>query len=158
RRRIAERWMLEGVTIVDPDTVYIDADVSLARDVTVLPFTFIRGDTRIDEDCRIGPHADVADSLIERGASVERSVVVASRIVPDCARAQYAYLSAGTLIEGPARDGTFVEIKKPRFGSDCKVPHLSSVGEARTGSEVNTGTGTITCTWDGFNKHETYIE
>ena len=86
RRRIVERWMLEGVTIVDPDTVYIDADVSLARDVTVLPFTFIRGNTRIDEDCRIGPHADIADSVIEKGASVERSVVRGSRIGPGLRR------------------------------------------------------------------------
>jgi len=158
RRRIAERWMLEGVTIVDPDTVYIDADVSLARDVTVLPFTFIRGNTRIDEDCRIGPHADIADSVIEKGASVERSVVRGSRIGPDCAVGPYAYLRPGTVLEERARAGTFVEIKKSRIGSDSKVPHLSYVGDARIGHDVNIGAGTITCNWDGFNKYETVIE
>jgi len=158
RRRIVEHWMLQGVTIVDPDTVYIDADVSLAPDVTVLPFTFIRGNTRIEEDCRIGPHADIADSVVERGAAVERAVVKGSRIGPGCAVGPYAYLRPGTVMEERARVGSFVEVKKSRIGPESKVPHLSYVGDAVLGRDVNLGAGTITCNWDGFNKYETVIE
>lgn len=158
RRRIAGQWMAAGVTIVDPNTVYIDADARLAPDVTVLPFTFVKGATYVGEECRIGPHTEVEDSVIERGATVERSVVRGSRIGPDCSVGPFAYLRPGTVLEQKARAGSFVEIKQSRIGPDSKVPHLSYVGDAELGRDVNIGAGTITCNYDGFAKHETIIE
>lgn len=158
RRRIVEQWMLAGVTIVDPDTVFIDPDARLEPDTTVLPFTFIKGATHIAEDCRIGPHAEVENSIIERGASVERSVVRGSHIGPDCAVGPFAYLRPGTVLERKARAGVFVEIKQSRIGPESKVPHLSYVGDAEVGRDVNIGAGTITCNYDGFTKHKTMIE
>lgn len=158
RRRIVEQWMLAGVTIVDPDTVYIDVDAHLEPDATILPFTFIYGASRIGEDCRIGPHAEVTDSVIQRGASIERSIVRSSRIGSGCSVGPFAYLRPGTVLERGARVGAFVEIKQSRIGADSKVPHLSYVGDADVGRDVNIGAGTITCNYDGFTKHETIIE
>ena len=148
RRRIVEHWMLQGVTIVDPDTVYIDADVSLAPDVTVLPFTFIRGNTRIEEDCRIGPHADIADSVVERGAAVERAVVKGSRIGPGCAVGPYAYLRPGTVMEERAtsavRRSQEVSHRPRKQGAPPVVRGRRSPGPRR-----QPGAGTITCNWTG---------
>lgn len=158
RRRIVEQWMLAGVTVVDPDTVYIDADVILEPDVTILPFTFLRGATRIGEGCRIGPHSEIEDSVIEPGASVERSVVRGCRIGPGCGVGPFAFLRPGTVMEKKARVGAFVEIKNAHIGVDSKVPHLAYVGDAEIGDDVNIGAGTITCNWDGFRKYKTVVE
>lgn len=158
RRRIVHEWMLAGVTIVDPETVYIDADVRLSLDVTVLPFTFIRGDTYIGEDCRIGPQTEIEDSVIERGATVERSIVRQSRIGQEAAVGPYAFIRPGTELGERARVGAFVEVKQSRIGPDSKVPHLSYIGDAELGRDVNIGAGTITCNWDGFEKNKTIVE
>jgi len=157
RRRIVREWMLAGVTVVDPETVYIDADVRLSPDVTVLPFTFLRGDTYVAEDCRIGPQAEIEDSVIERGATVDRSIVRGSRIGPGASVGPYAYIRPGTVLDEGARVGAFVEVKKSRIGAGSKVPHLSYIGDAELGRDVNIGAGTITCNWNGFEKHKTII-
>lgn len=158
RRRIVQEWMLAGVTVVDPDTVYIDPQAVLKEDAVILPFTFIRGRSVIGEDARIGPHAEIEDSEIGAGAVVERAVVRGSRVGPGCSVGPFAYLRPGTVLEAQSKAGTFVEIKKSVVGPGSKVPHLTYLGDATVGKDVNIGAGTITCNYDGFGKHPTIIE
>lgn len=158
RRRIVEGWQRAGVTIMDPDTVYIDAEATLEPDSTILPFTFIRGRSVVETGARIGPDAEVENSRIGVGASVTRSVVRDSRIGADCVVGPYAYLRPGTVMERESRAGAFVELKEARIGAGSRVPHLSYVGDADIGEDVNIGAGTITCNYDGFDKHETVVE
>lgn len=158
RRRIVRGWQQAGVTITDPDTVYIDAEATLAQDATVLPFTFIRGRSTVATGARIGPHAEVDDSVVEANATVERSVVRSSHVGPDCSVGPFAYLRPGTVLERDARAGAYVELKEARIGAGSRVPHLAYVGDADVGADVNVGAGTITCNYDGANKHVTTIE
>ncbi|HLT57796.1 MAG: bifunctional UDP-N-acetylglucosamine diphosphorylase/glucosamine-1-phosphate N-acetyltransferase GlmU [Limnochordales bacterium] len=157
RRRIVEEWMLAGVTVEDPDTVYIDPRARLEADAVILPFTFIRGASVIGEDCRIGPHAEIEDSEIGRGAVVERAVVRQSRVGPGCTVGPFAFLRPGTVLEAGAKAGTFVEIKQSVIGPGSKVPHLAYLGDATLGRDVNVGAGTITCNYDGERKHPTFV-
>lgn len=158
RRRIVREWQLAGVTVSDPDTVYIDAEASLAQDVTVLPFTFIKGRTTVAAGARIGPHAEVDDSSIGEDAVVDRSIVRGSRLGRDAIVGPFAYLRPGSVLEGDARAGAFVELKEARIGTGSRVPHLSYVGDADIGADVNIGAGTITANYDGVDKHETIVE
>lgn len=158
RRRIVEQWQLAGVTISDPDTVYIDAAARLDADATVLPFTFIRGSTHVAEDATVGPHADVTDSEIGPGAVIERSVVRESRVGSGCTVGPFAYLRPGTILQTSARAGVFVELKEATIGEGSSVAHLSYVGDAKVGEDVNVGAGVITCNYDGFDKYETVVE
>jgi bifunctional UDP-N-acetylglucosamine pyrophosphorylase/glucosamine-1-phosphate N-acetyltransferase len=135
RDRINEEHMLAGVTIVDPESTWIDADVTIARDAVIHPFTVIRGASEIASGAEIGPHAVVVDATV--GESV--------RVGPFC------YLRPGTVLEAGSKAGTFVEIKNSRIGEGTKVPHLSYLGDADVGSDTNIAAGNITVNLD----HET---
>jgi bifunctional UDP-N-acetylglucosamine pyrophosphorylase / glucosamine-1-phosphate N-acetyltransferase len=141
QRQILERWMHEGVTIVDPGTTYIDAQAELAPDVTIFPGTVIRGPSRVASFCELGPYTVIDDAVIEEGAKV----------------GPFARLRPGTIVGKGARVGNFVEIKKSRIGAGSKVNHLTYLGDARLGRGVNVGAGTITCNYDGFKKSLTTI-
>ena len=158
RRRIIERHMASGVTFVDPTTAYVDAGVTIGVDTVVLPFTFLQGATRIGSRCRIGPGSQIVDSTVEEEAEVAFSVVRGSRIGPRVAVGPYASLRPGTDIAEGGKAGTFVEMKATRVGKRSKVPHLSYMGDATIGEGVNVGAGTITCNYDGYEKHPTVIE
>lgn len=158
RHRIVEQWQLAGVTISDPATVYIDPEARLEPDVTILPYTFIRGGTYVAADARIGPHADVEDSVVGEGAVIERSVVRGSRVGANCTVGPFAYLRPGTVLEVTAKAGVFVELKEAKIGKGSRVPHLSYVGDAHIGEDVNIGAGVITCNYDGFAKHQTIVD
>lgn len=142
RRRILERWMLAGVTVVDPATTYVDWDAQLMPDTRLWPGTVIQGATRIGSHCEIGPYTVIEDSIIKEGA----------RIGP------FARVRPGSVIDQEARVGNFVEVKKSRIGKGSKVNHLSYVGDTQAGDRVNVGAGTITCNYDGRVKHTTVIE
>ena len=157
-RRTCDRWMDEGVTIVDPDTTYIDATVRVAPDAIVQPFTFLEGETSIGEGAEIGPQARIVDSEIGPGASVSFAVVRESLVGPRASVGPFASLRAGTALDEGSKIGTFVETKKTSLGRDSKANHLAYLGDARIGTGVNVGAGTITCNWDGREKHETVIE
>jgi bifunctional UDP-N-acetylglucosamine pyrophosphorylase/glucosamine-1-phosphate N-acetyltransferase len=131
RDRINEAHMLAGVTIVDPQTTWIDADVELEPDTTIHPFTVLSGKTRIAAGAVVGPHAVVVDSVIGREATV----------------GPFCYLRPGTELEAGAKAGTFVEIKNARIGPRAKVPHLSYIGDAEVGEETNIGAGAITANY-----------
>jgi bifunctional UDP-N-acetylglucosamine pyrophosphorylase / glucosamine-1-phosphate N-acetyltransferase len=158
RARACERWMSEGVTIVDPDTTYIDASVVLEQDAVIEPFTFIEGNTVVGKGARLGPQTRIVDSDIGDGATVTFAVVRGSSIGPEATVGPFASLRAGTVLERGAKVGTFVETKQTTIGEGSKAPHLSYLGDARVGKGVNIGAGTITCNWDGRDKHETVIE
>ncbi|MBA2365217.1 MAG: bifunctional UDP-N-acetylglucosamine diphosphorylase/glucosamine-1-phosphate N-acetyltransferase GlmU [Actinobacteria bacterium] len=157
RRRACERWMLEGVTVIDPDVTYIDSTVTIGRDAIVHPFTFLEGATHIDENAEIGPHTRIVDSSIGAGATVGYSVVLSSDVGPEVSVGPFASLRPGTRLEQGAQAGSFVELKNAVVGPGSKVNHLSYVGDACLGAGVNVGAGTVTCNWDGQTKHETVI-
>ena len=150
--------MEEGVTIVDPSTTYIDSTVTIARDATIHPFSFLEGATTIGEGADIGPQVRVVDSTVEAGASVSFAVVRSSSVGPQASVGPFASLRPGTRLERGARVGTFVETKQTTIGEDSKANHLAYLGDAEIGRGVNVGAGTITCNWDGRAKHQTVIE
>ncbi|HEX2058897.1 MAG TPA: bifunctional UDP-N-acetylglucosamine diphosphorylase/glucosamine-1-phosphate N-acetyltransferase GlmU [Actinomycetota bacterium] len=158
RRRACERWMSEGVTIVDPATTYLDADVVLGADATIHPFTFLEGTTSVGRGAEVGPQTRVVDSVIEDGATVTFSVVRGSSIGPGASVGPFASLRPGTRLERGARAGTFVETKNTTIGEGSKANHLAYLGDAEIGRDANVGAGTITCNWDGRRKHKTVIE
>lgn len=157
-RRKAEELMAAGVTIVDPATTYIDDGVLVEPDATILPGTFLEGDTRISSGAEVGPNSRVIDSLIGPDAIVTYSVVRGSRIGPAASVGPFASLRPGTELAEGAKIGTFVETKNAIVGPNSKANHLSYLGDAEIGSGVNVGAGTITCNWDGKAKHKTVIE
>lgn len=158
RERTCARLMDAGVTIVDPITTYIDATVSIEPDAKILPFTFLEGDTRIGRGAEIGPHARLIDSTVDEGATVTYAVVRSSSIGPRVSVGPFASLRPGTELKEGVHIGTFVETKKAVVGEGSKIPHLSYVGDAEIGRDVNVGAGTITCNWDGTAKHRTVVE
>ena len=128
RDRINERHMLAGVTIVDPSSTWIEADVEIEADATIHPFTVLRGTTKVAAGAEVGPHVVAIDAEIGAGVSV----------------GPFAYLRAGTVLAEGAKAGTFVELKQARIGARSKVPHLSYIGDAEIGEDTNIAAGNIT--------------
>ncbi|MFN2389377.1 MAG: bifunctional UDP-N-acetylglucosamine diphosphorylase/glucosamine-1-phosphate N-acetyltransferase GlmU [Actinomycetota bacterium] len=159
RARATERWMAEGVTIIDPATTYIDAAVVIDRDATIRPFTFLEGATYIGGGASVGPQVRIVDSVVGPGAEVSSfSVVRGSEIGDGASVGPFASLRAGTRLARGARVGSFVETKQTTLGEGSKANHLAYLGDAEIGAGVNIGAGTITCNWDGREKHRTVIE
>ena len=157
RRRILERHMLQGVTIVDPATTWIDAGVTVGQDTRIEPGTSLRGATEVGEGARIGPHTTITDSGIGDRCEVIQSFLNLCELDAGCSVGPFAYLRPGAKLEEDAKAGTFVEVKNSTIGEGSKVPHLSYVGDADIGSGSNLGAGTITANYDGRNKHRTRI-
>ena len=156
-----ERTLLElmdsGVTVVDPGSTFVAPTVRVGRDTVLLPFTFLEGETVIGEDCSIGPNTRIVDSTLGDGSHCQYSVVLESVLAEEVQIGPFAYLRPGTEVGRGAKVGDFVEIKKSHVGPGSKVPHLSYIGDAQIGAGVNIGAGTITCNYDGQNKHQTVI-
>jgi len=157
RRRINDGLMASGVTIVDPGQTYVDAGVKVGRDTVIQPLTFLEGDTRIGSGCEIGPSARIRDSRVGDGAEIQFSVVREASIGARASVGPYASLRPGTVLKAGAKAGTFVELKQTTVGEGSKVPHLAYVGDATIGRGANIGAGTITCNYDGIDKHPTVI-
>ena len=157
RRRILQYWMDEGVSIIDPASTFIDAEVKLSRDVTILPFTFLQGQTQVEEDAVIGPQVTLDSCKCGRGCEISYSVARQAIIGDDCMVGPFAYLRPGTRLEAGVKVGDFVEIKNSSIGKGSKIPHLSYIGDTLVGEFVNIGAGTITCNYDGVNKYGTKI-
>ena len=157
QRRINAAHLAAGVTMVDPDQVWIGPDVRIERDVELLPQTFLMGCTQVGEDSVIGPNSRLTDTVVGRGCVVDETVAVEARIDDGATCGPRAYLRpAAHLCEG-AKAGTHVEIKKSTVGKGSKVPHLSYIGDCTIGEGVNIGAGSITCNYDGVHKHATTI-
>ncbi|MFD1825853.1 MULTISPECIES: bifunctional UDP-N-acetylglucosamine diphosphorylase/glucosamine-1-phosphate N-acetyltransferase GlmU [Mumia] len=156
-RRIVERHMLAGVTVVDPATTWIDVDVSIGADTTILPGTQVLGATTIGADAVIGPDCTLTDMEIGDGASVVRTVGSLSVIEAGASTGPFTYLRPGTTVGEGGKLGAFVEAKNTRLGAGAKVPHLSYVGDGDIGEGANVGAGTIFANYDGVNKNRTSI-
>lgn len=158
RKRIGARWMAEGVTILDPARVRIDASVEIGRDVVIHPGVALEGNTKIGEDCVL--HACRIENSRLGGQVVVKdySVIEESEIESGASIGPFAHLRPGTVLRKGAKVGNFVEIKKTELGEGSKANHLSYLGDAVIGKEVNIGAGTITCNYDGVKKYQTVIE
>jgi bifunctional UDP-N-acetylglucosamine pyrophosphorylase/glucosamine-1-phosphate N-acetyltransferase len=157
RHQILERHMLAGVTIVDPSTTWIDAEVEIAADATIEPGTTLRGLTTVGPDSIIGPHSTVIDSRIGAAARILHSYMVEAAVGDECQIGPFAYLRPGADLRQGSKAGTFVEIKNSEIGEGAKVPHLSYVGDTEVGAGANLGASTITANYDGFRKYRTKI-
>ncbi len=157
QRRIHEAHMRAGVTIVDPRSTRIDAGVTIGRDTTLEPATFLKGSTSIGERCTIGAMSTILDSTIEDGATVLRSHLDGAHVGPEAQVGPFAYLRPGAHLHEKAKAGTFVEVKNSTIGRGTKVPHLSYIGDADIGEGTNIGAGNITANYDGRRKHRTTI-
>ncbi len=156
-RRIVARWMTDGVTVMDPATTWIDADVVLEPDVTILPGTQLLGATVVREDAVIGPDCTLKDCEIGAGARVVRAHGELAVIGDGANVGPFAYLRPGSQLGAGGKIGTFVETKNAQIGPGAKVPHLSYVGDAEIGEGTNIGAGTIFANYDGVKKSRTVI-
>jgi len=157
RKRIAVRHMKNGVTIVDPASTYIEADVVIGADTVIQPGTYLRAGTTIGADCVIGPQADLSNVQVADRVTISYSVMVDARVEADSTVGPFAYVRPGTEIGPSVKIGDFVELKNAKIGKGTKVPHLSYVGDAEIGEGVNIGCGTITVNYDGAVKHKTVV-
>lgn len=157
RQRILRALMLSGVTIVDPSSTFIGPDVEIEMDTVVHPFTIIEGKTKIGQDCEIGPYTHVVDSVIGNNVKIIRSEIEKSIIESEVSIGPFARLREGTWLKEKVKIGNFVETKKATIGKNSKAQHLTYLGDATVGENVNVGAGTITCNYDGYRKHKTYI-
>ncbi len=157
RRRIAERLMLAGVTILDPAATWIDDTVTIGPDSVILPGTLLQGKTHIGSNCLIGPHSVVVDSIIGDGCRVTMSVVEKARMDEGANVGPYGHLRSGAHLGAGVHMGNFGEVKDSYLGPGTKMGHFSYIGNAHIEEDVNIGAGTITCNYDGVNKHKTSI-
>lgn len=157
RERIARRHQIGGVTIIDPASTYIEADVQIGADTVLYPGTMLRGATVVGEDCVIGPAADLTDTTVGAGTVIRQSVAESARLGNGCSVGPFAYLRPGTKLADRVKVGDFVEIKNSEIGEGSKLPHLSYVGDAVVGRNANIGCGAITANYDGYNKSKTVI-
>ena len=155
--RVCERWMRDGVTILDPATTWIEDEVEIARDATILPGCFLQGHTVIGEEAVVGPYTTLIDATVDAQAVVERSRVQESHIGRAANIGPWTYLRPGNEFGEESKAGAFVEMKKAHIGNGTKVPHLSYVGDAEVGDHTNIGGGCITANYDGVHKNRTKI-
>lgn len=155
--RLRRELMLAGVTMPDPQAVYVDADVRVGPDAVLWPGTHLRAGTRVGDGAHVGPDVVASSSVIGERAQVRAAYLVDAVVGDDCEVGPFAYLRPGARLEPRSRVGTYVELKNTVLGSGAKVPHLSYVGDATVGEGTNIGAGNITANYDGFRKHRTEI-
>ncbi|GGD05365.1 bifunctional UDP-N-acetylglucosamine diphosphorylase/glucosamine-1-phosphate N-acetyltransferase GlmU [Nocardioides daphniae] len=155
--RTVTAWMKAGVTVMDPATTWIDDDVVLERDVTILPNTQLLGATVVREDAVVGPDTTLKDCEVGEGARVVRTHAELAVVGDGATVGPFSYLRPGTQVGATGKVGAFVETKNAVLGEGAKVPHLSYVGDATIGEGTNIGAGTIFANYDGVNKHHTVV-
>ena len=157
RRRINDRLMSEGVTLMDPSSTFIDAGVEIDRDTVIYPFTWIEGATKIGRDCVIGPNSRLQNVMIGDRVTAQFIYAHDCEIADDVTIGPYVHIRPGTKIASKVKIGNFVEIKNSNIGVGSKLPHLQYLGDCDMGANVNVGCGTVTCNYDGKKKHRTTI-
>lgn len=157
RNRINIKHMENGVTIIDPASTYIGADVKIGRDTIVYPGNVIEGNTVIGENCTLYPNSRISDCTIADDVEIQSSVVLQSKIGNNTTVGPFAYIRPESKIGNSVRVGDFVEIKKSTIGDNTKVSHLTYIGDAEVGENCNFGCGTVTVNYDGKNKNKTII-
>lgn len=156
-RRMLERLMLSGVSVIDAASTHIDADVEVGQDSVLHPFTVLRGKTRIGRNCVIGPFCNIENAQIGNECVVRMSQLTDCRVLEKTEIGPFSHIRPESVLGPRARIGNFTEIKASRVGFGSKVNHLSYIGDADIQEDVNIGAGTITCNYDGKNKHKTII-
>ncbi|MDH3498549.1 MAG: bifunctional UDP-N-acetylglucosamine diphosphorylase/glucosamine-1-phosphate N-acetyltransferase GlmU [Acidimicrobiia bacterium] len=157
RARINAGWMRSGVWMQDPARTYIDAAVDVEPGARIYADVYLEGTTRVGAHAEVGPDVFARDTLIESGAKVWYAVMREASVGPDTEVGPYVSLRPGARLERSSKAGTFVEMKNTVVGEGAKVPHLAYMGDAEIGAGANVGAGTITCNYDGFEKHRTVI-
>src|SRR5262249_39324851 len=158
RQRLLEELMRSGVTVVDPAPTFVDVGVRIGRDTVLEPFTILRGKTAVGEDCQIGPFTEINDSTIGDGVRVEHSWLDGAELAAGSDCGPFARLRPGTRVAEGVHIGSFAELVRSSVGRGSRVPHVSYLGDATVGAEVNIGAGTITANYDGVGKNPTVIE
>jgi bifunctional UDP-N-acetylglucosamine pyrophosphorylase / glucosamine-1-phosphate N-acetyltransferase len=157
RRRTLERLLAAGVTVVDPATTYVDTGVEVGQDTVLEPLTFLEAGTRVGVGCAIGPNTRLIACTVDDEATVTQAVAVQSHIGARAVVGPFAYLRPGAELGPGSKVGTYVEVKKSSIGRGSKVPHLTYVGDAEIGEDVNVGAGTVFVNYDGQRKHRTVV-
>jgi len=157
RQRINRQWMNAGITLIDPQTTYIETDVTLGMDTVIYPNTVIQGKTTIGENCFLGPNTIIRESVIGKRCKVFSSVVEKALLEDDVDIGPYGHLRSGAHLAQGVHMGNFGEVKNSYLGPGSKMGHFSYLGDATLGSKVNVGAGTITCNYDGEKKHPTEV-
>jgi bifunctional UDP-N-acetylglucosamine pyrophosphorylase/glucosamine-1-phosphate N-acetyltransferase len=157
RERINAMHMANGVTLLDPDTTYIDVGITIGAETTIGPNTTIQGDTTIGKDCTIGPNVQIADTTVGNGATIRFAVVEGATLKRNVTVGPFARIRPGTTLADNVIIGSYVEVKNSDIAADAKVPHLSYVGDASVGKRTNIGAANVTANWDGYDKHRTEI-
>ena len=157
RQRIREHWMLEGVTLIDPGSTYIDTRVEIGQDTVIYPNTHIRDRSRIGKECHLGPNTIISDSVIGDECRINASMIEGSLLEDKVEVGPFSHIRPESHIEREVHIGNFAEVKKSRLGRGTKMGHFSYIGDATLGSNVNVGAGTVTCNYDGVRHNETII-
>ncbi|MEV3870884.1 bifunctional UDP-N-acetylglucosamine diphosphorylase/glucosamine-1-phosphate N-acetyltransferase GlmU [Streptomyces sp. NPDC049906] len=155
--RLLERAMLDGVTVVDPRSTWVDVSVSFERDVVLWPGTQLLGATRVGEGAEVGPNTRLRDTVVGAGARVDNAVAERAEVGAGASVGPYTYLRPGTRLGRAAKAGSFVEMKNAAVGEGTKVPHLSYVGDATIGDFTNIGAASVFVNYDGQDKHHTTV-
>ncbi len=158
KKRILNKLMDDGVTIIDPNNTYVDKTVKIKQDTIIYPGAIISGKTEIGEDCIIGPNAKIEDSVIQNGVEVNNSTIIKSVIDSNTKIGPYAYLRPNSKIGKNVKIGDFVEVKNSIIGDNSKASHLSYIGDGEVGENVNIGCGVVFVNYNGSEKHKTIIE
>ncbi|MBW8806182.1 MAG: bifunctional UDP-N-acetylglucosamine diphosphorylase/glucosamine-1-phosphate N-acetyltransferase GlmU [Catenulisporales bacterium] len=156
-QRITRKWMVEGVTIIDPATTWIDVQATLEPDATLRPNTQLEGATHIASGADVGPNCTLKDTSVGADARVTNATTDGAEIGPEANVGPYTYLRPGTRLGRKSKAGGFVEMKKSTIGDGTKVPHLAYIGDATIGEGCNIGAGVITANYDGYDKFPTRI-
>jgi bifunctional UDP-N-acetylglucosamine pyrophosphorylase/glucosamine-1-phosphate N-acetyltransferase len=158
RQRILEHWMMEGVTVMDPASTFLEAMVEIGQDTVIWPNTMILGRSRIGSDCAIGPGSVIQDSVIGDKCQVKASFLEEATLEESVEIGPFSHLRPGAYIERDVHIGNFSEIKNSRLGQGAAMGHFGYVGDASIGAGVNLGAGAVTCNYDGVMKHRTVVE
>jgi len=157
QKRINQRHMYSGVTIIDPDNTYIDDTVIIGKDTVIYPSTYLEEGTIIGDSCVIGPNTRIINSTVCNKVTVENSKVVESFIDNGTCVGPFAFLRPGSNLGKNVKIGDFVEVKKSKIGDNSKSSHLAYIGDAEVGKDVNIGCGVVFVNYDGKNKHKTIV-
>ena len=158
RSKVNRQWMLAGVTIVDPGRTYIERNVNIGSDTTLLPDTYLLGESVVGSECIVGPNSLVRDSIVGDNCRIYDSVVEGAYVEDEVSIGPFSHLRKGARLSRGVHIGNFGEVKNSTLGPDTKMGHFSYIGDATIGEKVNIGAGTITCNFDGVRKNLTEIE
>ncbi len=159
KRRVISGWMQKGVTFIDPETTHVHVSATIGRDTVIYPNTYIEGRTSIGQNCIIYPGSRICDSVLGKRVVIkDNTLIEKSRVRDGASIGPCAHLRPDSVIGRNAKIGNFVEVKKSNIGAGTKAGHLTYLGDAEIGPGVNIGAGTITCNYDGKNKHKTFIK